>query len=110
MPVVPTRPARADLAALARPMPPLLFACVSLAVLFAGAAYCLGYERLRGGHAVWGPSLLWSAYGLWPWLLVLELVKRRDAARKAPLPLHRLLVILAGTAAVSLLLELLNDL
>ena len=69
-----------------RPLPPLLFLPVALVVLVAGGAYCLGYEGLSGGIGQWPASLLWSAYGVLPWLFLFEGVKRRERSLGKALP------------------------
>ena len=90
--------------ALMRPLAPGPFIIASLLVLVAGAAYCLGYERLPFGHGHWAPSLSWSAGAIWPWLLLFEAVKRR---LWSPRPLSRRAIAAAflATAAVSVLIE-----
>ena len=78
---------------------------VALIVWIAGAAYCMGYERLQTGLGAWPGSLLWSAYGVLPWLALFEAVKRREARTGRPLGLAALAGLLVATGAVSLLLE-----
>jgi len=98
---------RADM--LARPMPPPLLAAAGLAVLVAGAAYCLGYEGLRGGVAGWPGSLLWSACGIGPWFVLFEYAKRREWERDAPLRWGELALLLVAVGLVSILLEGASD-
>lgn len=78
---------------------------IALVVWIAGASYCMGYEQLRSGSGNWPGSLLWSAYGVMPWLALFEAVKRRDRRSARPLGVAALLGLLFLTAALSLLLE-----
>ena len=78
---------------------------VALIVWTAGAAYCLGYESLTSGRADWPPSLLWSLYGVMPWLLLFEYVKRAEWGADAPVPLTILAALLIGTGMASLAAE-----
>ena len=96
-------------ALLLRPMPPALFIPVTLIVLIAGAAYCLGYEELQSGRAKWPLGLLWAAYAVWPWLFVFELIKRREWDRDRPLPITTIALLMIATGALSLLLEGASD-
>ena len=94
---------------LSEPLRGPALATVAIVVWLAGAAYCMGYERLSTGLGAWPPSLLWSAYGVLPWLALFEVVKRRD--RLAVQPLNPLAIALAllATGALSLLLEWIAD-
>jgi hypothetical protein len=87
-----------------RPLPPGPLAIAALLVLIAGAAYCIGYQRLLSGDTHWGPSLIWSAYAVFPWLIVFEAIKRR---LWSPFPLSRrtIAIAFAATAAASLSVE-----
>jgi len=107
--MIATSPASRASDLLLRPMPPALLVPTALIVLVAGAAYCLGYEGLRGGSGQWPPSLLWSACAVWPWLLLFEYVKRRDWAAAAPLAAGMIALLLVGTGALSISLEFLAD-
>jgi DNA-binding LytR/AlgR family response regulator len=91
-----------------RPLAPGPLAVASLLVLVAGAAYCLGYQRLPYGNGHWGPSLSWSAGAIWPWLLLFEAIKRR---LWSPRPLSRRAIAAAfvATAAASVLIEYAAD-
>lgn len=91
------------------PMPLLLLAPVALAVLVAGAAYCMGYEELSSGRGRWGPSLLWSAYGVMPWLAAYELAKHWQQRTGRSLEIRALLGTLLATGLVSLTLEWMAD-
>ena len=82
---------------------------VALFVWIAGAAYCIGYERLASGLGAWPPSLLWSAYGVLPWLVLFEAVKRRDRRSAQPLGPLAIALSLLATGVVSLLLERIAD-
>ena len=92
-----------------RPLPPLLFLPVALVVLVAGGAYCLGYEGLSGGIGQWPASLLWSAYGVLPWLFLFEGVKRRERSLGKPLPPAEIALLLLATGAASIGAELAVD-
>ena len=92
-----------------RPLPPLLFLPVALVVLVAGGAYCLGYEGLSGGIGQWPASLLWSAYGVLPWLFLFEGVKRRERSLGKPLPTTEIALLLLSTGAASIGAELAVD-
>src|SRR4051812_16191742 len=87
--------------ALFRPLAPGPLAIATLLVLGAGAAYCIGYERLLSGNTHWGSSLLWSAFAVWPWLLLFEGIKRRLWS-PAPLSRRAIAAAFAATAAASL--------
>ena len=80
-------------------------AAVTLVVWMAGAAYCMGYERLQTGLGAWPGSLLWSAYGVLPWLALFEAIKRREARTGQPLGLAALAGLLVATGVMSLVLE-----
>lgn len=75
-------------------------------LLAAGAAYCLAYTLSQG--LVESPlvPLGWGIANLLPWLAAFELAKRRAGERGRALPpTGALAAILAGTALLSLLLE-----
>lgn len=90
---------------LSEPLRGPALALVLLVVWIAGAAYCMGYERLSTGLGAWPPSLLWSAYGVLPWLALFEAVKRRDQRSTTPLGPIAIASLLVATGAASLLLE-----
>lgn len=85
------------------------FVPLAAAVLTAGAAYCLGYEGLRGGIGGWPGSFLWSACAVLPWLLLFELVKRVEWDRDRPLDAATVALLLVGTGALSVGLEFVAD-
>jgi hypothetical protein len=91
--------------ALLRPLPTPQLLPLAAVVLVAGAAYCLGYEGLRGGVGHWPGSLLWSACAVLPWLVLFEGVKRREAALEAPLSPRLLAILLVATGIASVGLE-----
>lgn len=92
---------------LLRPMPPAQLLAVATLVLVAGAAYCMGYEGLLGGTEAWPSSLVWSAYGVLPWLFVFEYVKRREWEADAPLATATIALLLVATGAFSIAVEIL---
>lgn len=92
-----------------RPLPAAGLVPVAALVLLAGAAYCLGYDGLRGSVGQWPGSLLWSACAVLPWLALFEGVKRREAALEAPLPPTLLAALLVCTGLVSVGLEYATD-
>jgi hypothetical protein len=94
--------------AIFRPLAPRPLAVTAAFVLVAGAAYCRGYEAILTGRGHWGPSLLWSAYAVWPWLVLFEAVKRRSWSR-APWSRRANAAAFAATAAASLLFEYAAD-
>ena len=94
---------------LLRPLPAPWLAPLAAVVLTAGAAYCLGYEGLRGGIGGWPGSYLWSACAVLPWLALFEAVKRAEWERDRPLAPWLLAVLLVGTGAFSVGLETLVD-
>jgi hypothetical protein len=85
----------------------LLFTAV--VVLLIGAAYCMGYEELVSGRGNWRASLLWSCYGVMPWLMLFEYVKRWEWRADAAIALGWLAVMICGTALASVLAEFLAD-
>lgn len=94
---------------LLRPLPAAWLAPLAAIVLTAGAAYCLGYEGLRGGIGGWPGSYIWSACAVLPWLALFELVKRAEWERDRPIGPLVLALLLAGTGAFSVGLEYLVD-
>ena len=94
---------------LLRPLPAVWLAPLAAGVLTAGAAYCLGYEGLRGGSADWPGSYVWSACAVLPWLALFEAVKRAEWERDRPLAPWLLALLLVGTGAFSIGLEFLVD-
>jgi hypothetical protein len=91
--------------ALADPLRGRSLAIAALLVWLAGAAYCHGYERLLSGLAEWPGSLIWSGLAVMPWFALFELSKTPRGRRLGTAPLL-LAAALAGTATLSLLLEL----
>src|SRR5436305_13837919 len=87
-----------------RPLSPGPLGIAARLVVVAGAAYCNGYEGLLNGNAHWGSSLIWSAYAVWPWLLLFEALKRRIWS-PTPLPRRTIAAAFAATAAASLSAE-----
>jgi len=97
-----------DLLGLLRPLPPWRLIGWGVAALVAGAAYCMGYEGLRGGAVHWPLSLLWSACAVMPWFALFEWIKRSNAG-DGRIPARRIAVLVIGTAVVSLALEYATD-
>ena len=87
-----------------RPLPPAAIVLAGLAVLVAGAAYCMGYSMLSGSTNDWARSLSWSAGAVLPWLAAFEWIKRRGLTARAPI-----LLVLVATGLVSLGIELAID-
>ena len=75
-----------------------------LVVLFAGAAYCMGYALLSGGANEWARAIGWSAGAVLPWLGAFELIKRLERAR-APFGWSATLLLLVAAGMFSLGLE-----
>ncbi len=90
-------------------MPPAVFVPVALLVLIAGAAYCLGYDALQRGTAIWHQGLLWSACAVLPWLIVLEFIKRREWSGGRTISWTTIAAILLLTGAGSLACEWVSD-
>lgn len=105
--VMATGSLRSDM--LLRPLPAAWLAPLAAVVLTAGAAYCLGYEGLRGGIGGWPGSYVWSACAVLPWLALFEAVKRAEWERDRPLSPWLLALLLVGTGALSVGLEYLVD-
>jgi hypothetical protein len=94
---------------LLRPLPLLPLIGWGSAVLIAGAAYCMGYEGLRGGAVHWPLSLLWSACAVLPWFALLEWVKREHGGDGSAVSVRQVALWLAATAIASLALEYVTD-
>jgi hypothetical protein len=83
-----------------RPLTPTGSIVVGLAVLCAGAAYCMGYSVLSGGTNEWTRALSWSAGAVLPWLVAFEWIKRRGTTAWPSI-----LLTLAATGLLSLGIE-----
>jgi hypothetical protein len=64
-----------------RPLSGRAITVAILAVWFAGALYCSGYERLLSGLHNWPGSLWWSAVAVLPWLALFEWSKTAGGRR-----------------------------
>jgi hypothetical protein len=93
---------------LLRPLSPWRLIGWGAVVLVAGAAYCMGYEGLRGGAVHWPLSLLWSACAVLPWFALFEWVKRSNVG-DGRIPARQIAALLIVTAMISLALEYATD-
>ena len=87
-----------------RPLSGLSLMAAIVAVWFAGALYCSGYEKLLSGLDNWPGSLWWSAVAVWPWLALFEWSKTMIGRNRTRRPMG-LAMALVATAAASLALE-----
>ncbi len=89
-------------------MPPKLLVPVGLGLLVAGAFYCEGHQALRSDLSHWSGSLLWALYGVLPWLLVFEYVKRREWDADRALPFGTIALLFGLTICASVAAHLLT--
>jgi hypothetical protein len=88
----------------AEPLRGPMLAAVTLIAWLAGAFYCSGYELFSKGINTWPECLIWSVFAVLPWLALFEWSKSHEGRRITASPAN-LVVLLAGTAIVSLALE-----
>jgi hypothetical protein len=81
-----------------------MLAAVTLIAWLTGAFYCSGYELFSKGINTWPECLIWSTFGVLPWLALFEWSKSREGRRITAAPVN-LAAMLAGTAIVSLAME-----